>query len=246
MTYHDPHLAELNAGITYGADPAAPDQEKLVESHLPLVRKLAWHVHGRMSSAIEVEDLLQIGMVALVEAAQSYEDRGLGFTNYAKLRVRGAMIDQLRKASSVSRSAMAFQKKLRAAQAELSQKLGAAPDEAALAEAMDMDQESFRIGKDNAESIDLQSMDEVYSDQNIWFADASEAADDRVERHQMRDRLAAAIDSLPQRDAMVLQLYFIEEMNLDEIGATLDIGASRVCQIKKAALEKLHKKLAAS
>jgi len=245
MTYHDPKLAGLSAGMTYGATPAARNQEQLVESHLPLVRKLAWHVHGRMSSMIEVEDLLQIGMVALVEAAQSYEDRGLGFTNYAKLRVRGAMIDALRKASNVSRSAMAFQKKLRAVQAELSQQLGMAPSETALAAAMNMDQDSFRIAIDHAESVDLQSMDEVYSDQNIWFADNSEAADDRVERHQMRDQLAGAIDRLPPRDAMILQLYFIEEMNLDEIGATLDIGASRVCQIKKAALEKLHAMLAA-
>tara|TARA_R110000772_G_scaffold205441_5_gene315761 strand:+ start:657 stop:1385 length:729 start_codon:yes stop_codon:yes gene_type:complete len=239
MTYHDPKLAEL----TYGPAPAARNQEQLIESHLPLVRKLAWHVHSRMSTVIEVEDLLQIGMVALVEAAQSYQDRGLGFTNYAKLRVRGAMIDELRKASPVSRTAMTFQKKLRAAQAQLSQQLGSAPDESALAAAMDMDPHSFRIAMDQAEAVDLQSMDEVYSDQNIWFSDPSEKADDRVERHQMRDRLAGAIDSLPERDAMILQLYFIEEMNLDEIGYTLDIGASRVCQIKKAALAKLHKLL---
>lgn len=239
MTYHDPKLAEL----TYGASPAEKNQEQLVESHLPLVRKLAWHVHGRMSTMIEVEDLLQIGMVALVEAAQGYEDRGLGFTNYAKLRVRGAMIDQLRKASNVSRSAMTFQKKLRAVRAELSQQLGSAPSETALAAAMDMDQESFRIAVDHAGSVDLQSMDEVYSDQNIWFADTTEAADDRVERHQMKAQLAGAIDSLPERDGMILQLYFIEEMNLDEIGETLNIGASRVCQIKKSALAKLHKLL---
>ncbi len=244
MTYHDPDLAELSAKLTYGASPATTDQEQLIASHLPLVRKLAWHVHDRMSTMIEVEDLLQIGMVALVEAAQSYEDRGLGFTNYAKLRVRGAMIDQLRKASHVSRSAMAFQKKLRTVQAELAQQLGMAPNEAALAKAMGMDAGSFRAAMDHAEAVDLQSMDEVYSDQNIWFADTEETADARVERHQRKAQLAAAIDTLPERDAMILQLYFIEEMNLEEIGQTLDIGAARVCQIKKAALEKLHDMLA--
>ncbi|MEH6758256.1 MAG: RNA polymerase sigma factor FliA [Parasphingorhabdus sp.] len=240
MTYHDPNLAEL----TYCASPAAVNQEHLVESHLPLVRKLAWHVHARLSSAIEVEDLLQIGMVALVEAAQSYQDRGLGFTNYAKLRVRGAMIDELRKASSVSRSAMGFQKRLRAAKKTLSQQLGTAPDETALAAAMDMDLHSFRAAMDQAQAVDLQSIDEAYSDQNIWFADQSEQADTAVERRQMLEQLTGAIDSLPAREAMILQLYFIEEMNLDEIGQTLDIGASRVCQIKKAALAKLHKQLA--
>ncbi|MEW4468430.1 FliA/WhiG family RNA polymerase sigma factor [Parasphingorhabdus sp. JC815] len=240
MSHHDPNLATL----TYGASPALKSQEQLIESHLPLVRKLAWQVHSRMSSAIEVEDLLQIGMVALVEAAQSYEDRGLGFTNYAKLRVRGAMIDQLRKDSHVSRSAMTFQKKLRVAEDELSQQLGHAPDEGALAAAMGMDQDSFRMAADQARSVDLESMEAVYSDQNMWFADPAETADNRAERLQQRDQLAAGIDALPERDAMILQLYFIEEMNLEEIGQTLNIGASRVCQIKKAALVKLHRLLA--
>ncbi len=240
MTYLDPKLADL----TYGPSPSAHSQEQLINSHQPLVRKLAWHVHSRLSTSIEVEDLLQIGMVALVEAAQGFEDRGLGFTNYAKLRVRGAMIDQLRKQSNISRSAMQFQKKLREVSEELAQKLGHAPNQVALAAAMDMDLESFRVATDNAEAVDLQSMDEVYSDQNIWFSDLSEKADDRVERHQRQQMIADAIGSLPERDGLILQLYFIEEMNLEEIGLTLDIGASRVCQIKKAALEKLHQILA--
>ncbi|QTD56485.1 FliA/WhiG family RNA polymerase sigma factor [Parasphingorhabdus cellanae] len=242
MTYLDPKLSEF----TYGPSPSAPDQEQLINSHLPLVRKLAWHVHSRISMAIEIEDLLQIGMVTLVEAAQGFEDRGLGFTNYAKLRVRGAMIDQLRKQSSISRSAMQFQKQLRETQEDLAQKLGHTPSQVELAAAMNMDQQSFETAKDNAEAIELQSMDEVYSDQNIWFSDATEKADDRVERHQRQKILADAIDSLPEREGLILQLYFIEEMNLEEIGQTLDIGASRVCQIKKAALEKLHKLLAHS
>lgn len=240
MTYSNSPLAEL----TYGPAPAAKSEEQLIESHLPLVRKLAWHVHSRMSSAIEVEDLLQTGMVALVEAAQSYQDRGLGFTNYAKLRVRGAMIDALRKASHVSRSAMTFQKRLRAAEDELSRQLGRSPGEGELAAALGMDRESFRTAADQARSVDLESMETVYSDQNIWFADPAESADNRAERLQQRDRLAAAIDALPPREAMILQLYFIEEMNLDEIGQTLNIGAARVCQIKKAALAKLHRQLA--
>nr|MBF6601503.1 sigma-70 family RNA polymerase sigma factor [Sphingorhabdus sp.] len=184
MTYSNSPLAEL----TYGPAPAAKSEEQLIESHLPLVRKLAWHVHSRMSSAIEVEDLLQTGMVALVEAAQSYQDRGLGFTNYAKLRVRGAMIDALRKASHVSRSAMTFQKRLRAAEDELSRQLGRSPGEGELAAAMGMDRESFRSAADQARSVDLESMETVYSDQNIWFADPAERADNRAERLQQRDR----------------------------------------------------------
>ena len=237
MTYHDSNLAEL----TYGPKPNFQSEEQLINSHLPLVRKLAWHVHGRISNAVEIEDFLQIGMVALVEAARGYEDRGLGFSNYAKLRVRGAMIDHLRKLSNLSRSAMAFAKKLRGAQKQLSQELGRTPSEVELAASMGMEQEAFRIAADNADSIDLKSMDEVYSDQNIWFQDRSEGADIALEKSQMQEHLTEAIATLPERDAMILQLYFLEEMNLDEIGQVLDIGAARVCQLKKAALEKLQK-----
>jgi len=87
------------------------------------------------------------------------------------------------------------------------------------------------------------SMDEVYSDQSMWFADVEDRADDVMERESLKGALAKYIGELPQREALVLQLYFVEELNLDEIGATLDIGAARVCQIKKAALDKLREKL---
>jgi len=87
-------------------------------------------------------------------------------------------------------------------------------------------------------------MDEVYSDQSMWFADVEERIDTVLEREDLKKAVAACIAELPQREAMVLQLYFVEEMNLDEIGQTLDIGAARVCQIKKAALDKLRSRLA--
>ena len=86
---------------------AASPPDELVRAHMQLVRKIAWHVHGRVASAIDVEDLAQIGMVALVEAANSFEDRGHAFATYATLRIRGAMIDHLRKHATLCRAAMA-------------------------------------------------------------------------------------------------------------------------------------------
>ncbi|MDZ7588410.1 MAG: FliA/WhiG family RNA polymerase sigma factor [Parasphingorhabdus sp.] len=233
MTYLDPQLSQL----TYV--PERPRPERLIESHMPLVRKIAWHVHGSGSAGIEVEDLLQIGMVALVEAAHSYEERGLGFTNYAKLRVRGAMIDHLRKTSSISRTAMTFRKTLAAARKELELELGRSPDSAELAVAMNMSNEAFNTAIENSTNAELASIDELYSDQNAYFADPAATADVVLEGAQQAAALAGAIANLPEREALILQLYFVEEMNLDEIGATLDIGAARVCQIKKAALEKV-------
>ncbi len=85
-------IAANGEALTYGRNARSPGPEQLARQYMPIVRKIAWHVHGRVSNAIDVEDLLQIGMVALVEAANSYEDRGFGFASYAQTRVRGAMI----------------------------------------------------------------------------------------------------------------------------------------------------------
>jgi RNA polymerase sigma factor for flagellar operon FliA len=207
---------------------------------MPLVRKIAWHVHGRVSSAIEVEDLLQIGMVALVEAANGFEDRGFGFASYAQTRIRGAMIDHLRRHSTLCRSAMAKRKQLGAVRSAMEQELGRLPTEAEMSARMDIAPADFRELVDSAEMVQHSSMDEVYSDQSMWFADIEDRADEVMERESLKAALAQCIGKLPQREALVLQLYFVEELNLEEIGHTLDIGAARVCQIKKSALDKLR------
>src|SRR3712207_5411231 len=95
------------APITYQRAPARQSPEALARAHMPLVRKIAWHVHGRVSTAIDIEDLVQIGMVALVEAANGFEDRGHAFATYASMRIRGSMIDHLRRHATLCRSAMA-------------------------------------------------------------------------------------------------------------------------------------------
>ena len=230
--------------MTYGRKPARTAPSQLVQGHMPLVRKIAWHVHGRVSNAIDIEDLVQIGMVALVEAANGYEDRGHAFATYAGMRVRGAMIDHLRRHASQCRSGMAKRKEIARARATLEAKLGRAASDAEMGEAMGLDPASFRELADAAEAVRHESLDEVYSDQSMWFADMEEGADEALDRGRLRDALGDAVGSLPEREAMVLQLYFVEELNLEEIGRVLDIGAARVCQIKKAALDKVRGKLA--
>lgn len=233
-------IAADGDALTYGRTARAPSPEQLARQYMPLVRKIAWHVHGRVSSAIDIEDLLQIGMVALVEAANGFEDRGLGFASYAQMRIRGAMIDSLRRQATLCRSAMAKRKQLTEVRRRLEQRLGRTPGETEMAAEMNLDPAAYREMVDAAEMVQEQSMDEVYSDQSMWFADLEERADEKLERESLKAMLAGSIRQLPEREAMVLQLYFVEEMNLEEIGATLDIGAARVCQIKKAALDKLR------
>lgn len=217
--------------------------EELIASHGAMVRRIAWHVHSRVSASVELEDLVQIGRIALIEAARSYEDRGHAFSTYASMRVRGAMIDQLRRDSKLSRTAMAGRRRIAETRAKLEQRFLRNPDNIEMAEAMGMSLSAYLDLESGSQQIEQSSIDEHYSDHDPWFADSSESADQLIERSQLSALLAQHLAELPEREAMVLQLFFVEEMNLHEIGAVLGIGAPRVCQIKKAALSKLHFRL---
>ncbi len=218
--------------------------DELVRRHGQLVRRIAWHVRARMSASSELEDLIQTGLIALIEAARSYEDRGHAFTTYASMRIRGAMIDQLRRDARVSRSVMDAQKRIAMARARLEQRQMQLPSDADVAAELGMAPSAFAAYSAAAASVEQSSLDDSYSDHDMGFADPAPLADMLVERAQAQAGLAEAIATLPEREARILQLYFVEELNLHEIGDVLGIGAARVCQIKKAALARLRIRLA--
>jgi RNA polymerase sigma factor for flagellar operon FliA len=223
----------------------AADPDDLIRTHLGLVRKLAWQVHSRMSSSIDVEDLIQIGTVSLIEAARSFEDRGEAtFATYATMRVRGGMIDALRRSATMVRSAIRRRREFAAARAALEGSLGRHATDAEMAERLDLTVEAYRLAANATQGIRQESIDDVYSDHSEWFADDAPDAFDHLARVRLKAAVSAAIGALPPRQALVLQLYYVEEMNLEEIGMTLDVGAARVCQIKKAALAKVRTSLA--
>lgn len=228
---------------TYSRKPAQKDPQTLIRTHMPLVRKIAWHVHGRVASAIDVEDLAQIGMVALVEAANAFEDRGFAFSTYASMRIRGAMIDKLRSQANICRSAMGRRRELAATRARLENQLGRHADEVEMAEAMKMNAKEYRAVVDGTGSTIHESLDDIYSDHSMWFADIEERADETLEREALRDAIEQGIKGLPEREALILQLYFVEELNLEEISQVLGVSGARVCQIKKAALDRLRGQL---
>jgi RNA polymerase sigma factor for flagellar operon FliA len=233
-------MALIDPAPVYDRRPARQTPESLARAHMPLVRKIAWHVHGHVSTAIEVEDLIQIGMTALVESANAFEDRGHAFATYASVRIRGAMIDHLRRQATICRSAMARRREFAAVRKRLEGRLGREADDADMAAELELDPADYRRFTDEMQAVRHESIDEVYSEHSMWFADAGERADQALEREDLQSALGDAIRTLPEREAMVLQLYFVEEMNLEEIGQTLGIGAARVCQIKKAALDKVR------
>lgn len=234
------HSQITHDALTYAPRRSQSDVDAIIHTHSPLVRRIAWHVHSRMSSAIEVEDLIQIGMVALIDAARTFEDRGISFIPYASTRVRGAMIDELRRDARMCRSGMVNRRRLAQVRATLENRLGRSASDADMAEALGLDGGAYHAMVAGTHAVRQDSIDEVYSDHDIWFADMADRADTLLEQSEMRSLLARNIATLAEREAMVLQLYFVEELNLDEIGETLGVGAARVCQIKKSALEKLR------
>jgi RNA polymerase sigma factor FliA len=230
----------LNEARAAYARPDATSPARLIETHSALVRRVAWHVHSRMSTAIEVEDLIQIGFIALVEAAQHFEDRGIAFAPYASTRIRGAMVDALRRDARMGRAGMANRRYLAGIRAKLEQAFMRPPSDAEMADAAGLEPQAYYAMSASTQAVAQDSIDESYSDHDMWFADLADSADTALEKVQLREALMANLAKLSEREAMILQLYFVEELNLDEIGETLGVGAARVCQIKKAALDKMR------
>jgi len=229
--------------LTY-APGTARDVSALARKHMPLVRRIAWHVHGSMSSVVEVEDLVQIGLVALVEAAGAFEDRGqVTFEQYLVTRVRGSMIDALRRQATLTRGAMQRRRLYQQTLAAMTTELGKAPSEAQIAARLGVAPDKMRIDYAAAEAVRFEPIDDVYSDEGPWFASEEPDAFEQLADADLRSALVGAIAALPEREAQVVQLYYVEELNLEEIGQVLGVGAARVCQIKKSAHDRLKKAL---
>lgn len=233
------------APLTYQRAPSPQrDAEAMVRKHLPLVRRIAWHIHGSMSAIVEVEDLIQIGMVALIEAVSGFEDRGqVTFEQYLTTRVRGAMIDELRRQATLTRGAMRRRKAYQEAVSALGAELGHAPSDAQVAERLGVTPEKLRAEYASAEAVRFDSIDDLYSDESPWFMSEEPSAFDQLAEGDQRAALIAAIGELPTREAQVIQLYYVEELNLEEIGQVLGVGAARICQIKAAAHARLKRAL---
>ncbi|KUR72743.1 RNA polymerase subunit sigma [Novosphingobium fuchskuhlense] len=215
-----------------------------IRRFLPMVRRLAWHVHGSGRAGIEVEDLVQAGLVALTECAQKHnaptED---GFAAYAKLRVRGAMVDLVRRSTPLSRAASDRRRLLAGAAQALTTTLGRAPSEDELAEAMGMTTAGLSELRASSEPMRFEPIDDTYSDSDMAFADDRPDSFEILADEQSRTQVVAAIASLPERLQTVIQLYFVEELNLAEIAEVLSVSVPRVHQLKAQALDKLRSAL---
>lgn len=221
------------------------DAAERVENFMPLVRRLAWHMHGNGRASVEVEDLIQTGLVALTECIQRHHNEcDDGFAAYVKMRVKGSMIDLLRRTATITRSAMQRRRELRDTEAKLQSDLGRTPSETELACAMNIDPVELASIKHEGTPLRFDGLDECYSDGDLAFADASPDSFELLCEEESQNLLADAVHGLGERHQLIIQLYFVEELNLAEIAQVLDVSVPRVHQLKAQALAALKQRLA--
>jgi len=227
----------------YSQRAGARETEALVMRHAELVKRIAYHLAGRLPASVEVDDLIQAGMLGLLEAAANYsEGRGASFETYAGIRIRGAMLDGLRKLDwaprSVHRKARAVAKAIR----ELESEYGREARDVEVAERMGMKlSEYHRIVEDSA-GCQISSLTTEEGEMTLTDSSADPFRD--VVDEDFRAALAEAIAGLPERERLVMSLYYDDELNLKEIGAALRVSESRICQIHGQALVRLQARLA--
>ena len=218
----------------------ATEINQRIERFLPMVRKLAWYYESSCSASLDIDDLLQAGMIALTECAQRHERPSEdGFAAYAKIRVRGAMIDLLRSQSHHVRGSAALRRKMEGAADELRRELGRDPSAEEIAFALGISVDEFHKARGQV-TTKLVDLEECYSDTNPAFVSDEPNAEMRLLEAADKEALTDAIAALPERLQLIIQLHFLEELNLTEIAAILDVSVPRVHQLKSSALEKLR------
>ncbi len=219
-------------------------EEALILDHLGMVKRIAVHLKARIPPFMEVDELVQVGMIGLIEASRSFDPtKGVAFESYAHTRIRGAMIDEVRRLSFLPRSAVAFNKSHSSANQALASELGRAPTPAELADFMGMEIDSYEKDRGAARQFETYSMEVVTDEVMNVPEQKSRQPEALVEEAQMMEALTEAIDGLPERDKLVISLYYVEELNLREIGEVLGVSESRVSQILSANVKKLRAQL---
>ena len=221
------------------------DQTEMnVSEHYALVKRIAYHLRTRLPSTISTEDLIQAGMEGLIHADKAYDkSRGIEFEQFAKTRIRGAMLDEVRRISYSTRSAITIKREQDNAASTLTKKLGRSPKNTEIANFLDKDLATYEKERIVAEGVDIVST-EAATVQYDEFTEPDSGPDEALEKHDLISKLADSIEKLPERAQTVLALYYQEELNLKEIGAVLDVSESRVSQILSETATKLRKLMA--
>lgn len=218
--------------------------EDLITSNIDLVKRIAQHLIARLPSSVDIDDLMQSGMVGLLEAAKNFDpSRGASFETYAGIRIRGAMLDDIRKHDWTPRSVHHKYRQAAEAINSIESEMGRPAESGEIADRLGISVDEYhKILADSASSR-LFSLDETLDEPSMRRTmpkSRSATPEQEVYESQFRGRLADQIKNLPERERLVLSLYYERELNLKEIGQVLDVTESRVCQIHGQAMLRLR------
>ena len=229
------------------------DRNALIKQYQPLVRRLAHHMMIKLPANVQVDDLIQVGLIGLSEALTRYEaNQGVQFETFATQRIRGAMLDELRGNDWMSRGSRKSQKEIEQAMRQLEHRLGRTPLESEIAAEMDLSLVDYQtlLGKvRGTQLVYLEDMarghedDDNFLDRHVGDSEADPA--NLLRGQRLREALVAAIKNLPEREQYIMSMYYEQDMNLKEIAAVLDVTESRICQLHSQSIARLRTKMRA-
>jgi RNA polymerase sigma factor for flagellar operon FliA len=231
------------------------EKSHLLEQHQPMVRRIALQMIAKLPASVELDDLIQAGMLGLLDASSRYQDnRGAQFETFVSQRIRGAMLDELRASDWGSRGLRQSARAVEKAIQSLEHKHGRPPTEGEIAKEMKMELEAYQGLLQEIQGCQLLYVEDFskgesenpFLDLHAQDARGDRASDDPLAQlleSGFRHELIDAISALPERDQLLLNLYYEEELNLREIGAILEVSQSRVCQLHSQAISRLRASL---
>jgi RNA polymerase sigma factor for flagellar operon FliA len=239
----------LLAGYTetgaLGSEPI--DYDEVLVQHAPLVKRIAYHMMARLPSSIQHDDLIQAGLVGLFEAIKRFDSaRGASFETFARIRIQGAMIDEVRRGDWTPRSVYRKSRQLSDAIRTIENREGRDAKPGEVAEYLEMDIDEYYNLVSEAAGCQMLSYEDISEEDDVQHDTSAESYNDpgqQLEQSGFKHGLAEKISGLPERERLVMALYYDEELNLREIGEVLGVSEGRVCQIHGQALTRLRARM---
>ncbi|RCU44555.1 MULTISPECIES: RNA polymerase sigma factor FliA [Corallincola] len=225
----------------------AEQRQTIVEQHAGLVKRIAHHLKGRLPANVQLDDLIQSGMIGLLEASKNYDGtKGASFETFAGIRIRGAMLDEIRKGDWAPRSVHRNSRRVADAITSLEQELGRDALDTEIAQKLDITVQDYHHILNEVSTGKIIGLEDLGVSDDVISGDQDTTRSlpfDGIESERFQSALVTAIKSLPEREALVLSLYYDEELNLREIGEVLDVSESRISQIHSQAMHRLKARM---
>ena len=235
------------SGLAIYAVVQADDQDAVVERHAPLVKRIAYHLMSRLPPSVQADDLIQSGMIGLLEAARNYDaSQGASFETYAGIRIRGAMLDEIRKCDWAPRSLHRKVRRVAEAVREIEAGESRAARDFEVADKLGISLDAYHRILQDASGHRIFSVEDLVAGADSiaeGLCGAIPGPTEEIEKDQFKQSLASVVSTLPERERLVMSLYYDEELNLREIGAVLGVSESRICQIHGQALLRLKARM---